>query len=145
MCLVDVIWLECVCAFVCLYEHLACRQEADQALRISSVTAHQDLPLSLFWHLPLITALQLFDCSFIIFCPSLCLEGNDVTTHKLCEFKALPKEKMEKFSVCLKRVQTQSKTLLWVCASLYIILLVRDSKIKKQLQTFMLWWKCVEV
>lgn len=32
----------CVCVFVFLYESLACREEADQALRISSVTAHQD-------------------------------------------------------------------------------------------------------
>lgn len=35
-------FLECVCASVSMYERLDSREEADQAWRISSVTAHQD-------------------------------------------------------------------------------------------------------
>lgn len=41
---------------------------------------------------PLITALQLFDSSSNVFCPSASLEGDDVTTRELCKFAPVKRE-----------------------------------------------------
>lgn len=48
--------------------------------------------LSLLTSPPLITALQLFDSSFNVFCPSASLEGDDVTTRELCKFAPVKRE-----------------------------------------------------
>ena len=89
-----------VCVRAFLYERLACRGGWSDPWEYP-LWQHITTSLSLFWHPPLITALQLFDCSFIVFCPSPCLEGDDVTTHELCKFGGLPKGETEKFSVLL--------------------------------------------
>ena len=75
MCLVDVIWLECVCVPLCV-----CMSVLPAERRLIRpwqypLWQHIRTSLSLFWHPPLITALQLFDCSFIVLSKSLSWRG----------------------------------------------------------------------
>lgn len=70
---------------------------------------HIRTSLSLFWYPPLINALRLFDCSFIVFCPSPFLKEDDVTSHEFWEFRGLPKGEEEKFCVWTKRVETKTQ------------------------------------
>lgn len=82
---------------------------------------HIRTSLSLVWHPPLITAPWLFDCSFIALCPSPCCEGDDVTTHELCEFRGLPKGEiqcMDKKSGNTNRAKDSSEFVL-ACISFF--------------------------
>lgn len=138
MCLMEVIWLECVCAFVFLWAPSLQREGwSDLKYILCDSTSS---PASLSPDIPLSLPLQFFECSFIVFCSSPCLEKDDVTTHELWEFRVQPKE-MEKINVGKQTKHKKNKCKLkrkYHTAEVCIL-----SGVKKwvlQIITFILWW-----
>lgn len=92
----------CVCAYAFLCERLACRGGwsglenilCDSTSGLASLSA--DIPLSL----PHCNSSTVHSLCFVQVPVS---EGDDVTTHELCEFRGLPKGGLERFSVCTKK------------------------------------------
>lgn len=90
----------CACAFLC--ERLACRGGwsglenilCDSTSGLASLSS--DIPLSL----PHCNSSTVHSLCFVQVPVS---EGDDVTTHELCEFRGLPKGGLERFSVCPKK------------------------------------------